>query len=111
MSHLWPAMREAVAQTAHEHWHALRLIAPDIDPRTIAAETVATSATAVLQTPTLWRLLHTAEALADPRPRARRIALSAGLTLDDLARLASRIEAMDRSARAWSAEAYGRKTG
>ncbi len=106
MQHLWPALRAAVADTAQQHWHALRLIAPVIDPRTIAAESVASAATATIQQSSLWRLLHLAEALADQPQRATRIVAASGLSADDVVKLTRHLDALDRTSRAWTQHAY-----
>ena len=103
---LWHELRAAVADTAHQHWHALRLIAPATEPRMIAAESVATSATALLQDPTLWRALHLADAVLSEPARARRVVASSGLTADQLAHVTRQLDSLDKTARAWTARAY-----
>ena len=108
MPDLWPELRQAVADTARQHWAALRLIAPDVDPRTIAAESVATSATACIQDPALWQLLHLTDAMLEQPARAKRLLLSAGLAPGSLTNLSHRLTLLDHAARAWTAEAYGR---
>lgn len=103
---LWPALRAAVADTAHQHWHALRRIAPATEPRMIAAESVASTATALVQDPALWRAIHLADAILTNPRQARRTIASSGLTTEELAGLTHRLDALDHTARAWCARAY-----
>lgn len=106
MHDLWPVMRAAVAETAQQHWHAMRLIAPVIDPRTIAAESVASAATAAIQQSALWQILHLTEAMIDQPKRATRILAAANVTADDIAKLARHLDALDKTSRAWTQHAY-----
>jgi hypothetical protein len=101
-------LRAAVAQAARDHWHALRLIAPNIDPRTLAAESVATTAAGLLGHPALWRVVHLAEALADRPHDARRLITASKLSADELPPLLRQLDALDKTCRAWTDAAYGR---
>ncbi len=103
---LWPMMRGAVAAAAREHWHALRLIAPEPDPRTVAAESVATTAAALIQQPSLWMLAELAHLIHDEPAKARRIMTREQLAPVHIAQLGRQLDALDRSARAWTTLAY-----
>ncbi len=102
----YPALRAALADTTHRHFHALRLIGAQPDPRAIAAESVAAAAAAVLQLPALWTAAEIAAAVQAEPKRAARLIRSINLTSPDIDRLLNRLDALDRTARAWTLEAW-----
>jgi DNA-binding MurR/RpiR family transcriptional regulator len=108
---LWPALRAALAHTTRAHWSALRQQAPSADPRLVAAESVATAATALLQTPELYEMIavHQVASALPPSGQLAMLLRASPLAGEKLDRLARNLAALDAACIAWTASAYGQR--
>jgi hypothetical protein len=105
---LWFALRAALAHTAQAHWRALRAMAPRPEPRLVAAESVATAATSLLQSPELWdglTILGIAAELGEAH-RLGALLRHCPLELAQLATLKRRVDTLEAACHAWCTEAY-----
>lgn len=97
----WHLLRSAVATAASQHWRSLRAIAPQADPRTVAAEAVATRACSLVQSPVLWEALHQLQQQADGEPPD-----TSPIMPHEAAQLGREMEALSCAARTWADQAY-----
>lgn len=104
----YPILRAAVSVAAVEHWRTLRAIAPAPDPRCVAAETVASQACYLMQSPALWEAIGLVSAVV----RGQHVrSAGVGLAEEDMRQLSRQIEALDHAVAAWSASAYSSARG
>lgn len=100
-------LRSALAETAREHWHVLSLITPAPPPRLVAAEAVATAATAYLQHPATWHVSAAiARTAAAATPKLGHAVRAEQITRADLLHLLQQLHLLDSATRAWTSSAY-----